>query len=275
MVKIHKHARLTIGVVSTVALLAPVAPGQATAAPSRASAPALASGVNWDAIAQCESGGNWRINTGNGYHGGLQFSRGTWKAHGGTKYASTANRASRAEQIRIAERVLRGQGLGAWPVCGRKAGSGKHYRGRNTEGSPSAKRSSRTSTSRAKRPAARSEVKSTARPNTRLGRSEARSASRSAASLGRAAALAAAARAARSEVPTAVRVVDQAALTATTARRAVRRPYTVVYVVRSGDTLATIATRKGVPGGWHALHRINRGTVTNPNRIYPGQRLTL
>jgi LysM repeat protein len=80
-----------------------------------------ASATNWDAIAQCESSGNWNTNTGNGYYGGLQFSQSTWKAYGGT--GSAAN-ASRDEQIAVAERVLQGQGIGAWPVCGKKAGSG-------------------------------------------------------------------------------------------------------------------------------------------------------
>ena len=72
---------------------------------------------NWDAIAQCESGGNWGINTGNGYLGGLQFTSSTWHANGGS--GSPAG-ASREEQIRVAENVLRTQGIGAWPVCGRR-----------------------------------------------------------------------------------------------------------------------------------------------------------
>ena len=75
------------------------------------------SGVNWDAVAQCESGGNWSIATGNGYYGGLQFSMSTWRANGGS---GSPHQASRAEQIRVAENVLRTQGIGAWPVCGRR-----------------------------------------------------------------------------------------------------------------------------------------------------------
>jgi hypothetical protein len=75
----------------------------------------------WDIIAQCESGGNWNINTGNGYYGGLQFSLGTWQAYGGGTFAATADRATRAEQIAIAEKVLRAQGWRAWPNCSRKA----------------------------------------------------------------------------------------------------------------------------------------------------------
>jgi len=78
-----------------------------------------ASATNWDAIAQCESSGNWNTNTGNGYYGGLQFSQSTWKAYGGTGSASSA---SREQQIAVAERVLQGQGIGAWPVCGKKGG---------------------------------------------------------------------------------------------------------------------------------------------------------
>ncbi len=73
--------------------------------------------VNWDAIAQCESGGNWEISTGNGFSGGLQFTSSTWHANGGS--GSPAN-ASREEQIRVAENVLHAQGIGAWPVCGRR-----------------------------------------------------------------------------------------------------------------------------------------------------------
>jgi hypothetical protein len=75
-------------------------------------------GVNWDAIAACESGGNWGTSTGNGFSGGLQFSQGTWNAYGGGQYAGTAAGASRSQQIAVAQRVLAGQGIGAWPVCG-------------------------------------------------------------------------------------------------------------------------------------------------------------
>ncbi len=77
----------------------------------------------WDAVAGCEAGGNWGINTGNGYHGGLQFSQGTWAAHGGGEFAASANQATREQQIAVAERVLATQGRGAWPVCGRGLGA--------------------------------------------------------------------------------------------------------------------------------------------------------
>ncbi|KUI19398.1 transglycosylase [Mycobacterium sp. GA-1285] len=78
-------------------------------------ATANADSVNWDAIAECESGGNWATNTGNGHYGGLQFKQATWAANGGVGSPATA---SRAEQIRVAENVLRTQGLKAWPKCG-------------------------------------------------------------------------------------------------------------------------------------------------------------
>ncbi|MGI5126190.1 transglycosylase family protein [Pseudonocardia sp. CA-107938] len=77
----------------------------------------------WDRLAQCESGGKWNINTGNGFSGGLQFTPSTWRAYGGSGSAHTA---SREEQIAVAERVLAGQGWGAWPSCSKKIGaSGK------------------------------------------------------------------------------------------------------------------------------------------------------
>jgi nucleoid-associated protein YgaU len=75
----------------------------------------------WDKVAQCESGGNWGISTGNGFQGGLQFTQSTWRSFGGGQFASSANRASREQQIAVAEKVLAGQGWNAWPVCSRKA----------------------------------------------------------------------------------------------------------------------------------------------------------
>lgn len=82
-----------------------------------AAAPAVASGSVWDALAQCESGGDWSINTGNGFQGGLQFTPSTWAGHGGTAYAPSAHLATREQQIAIAERVQASQGWGAWPAC--------------------------------------------------------------------------------------------------------------------------------------------------------------
>ena len=124
--------------------------GVAAITPMLAVSPAHADSVNWDAIAACESGGNWSINTGNGYYGGLQFSSSTWLAYGGGAYAPTANKASRSAQIAVAEKVLQGQGIGAWPTCGKRGGSTTSYTPRNTTPAPTtserATRSERRST---------------------------------------------------------------------------------------------------------------------------------
>ncbi|HEY2763061.1 MAG TPA: transglycosylase family protein [Pseudonocardiaceae bacterium] len=95
----------------------------AIAIPMAVAAPAQAGSVSdWDRVAKCESGGNWAINTGNGYSGGLQFTHSTWRAYGGSAYAPIASQATRGEQIAVAEKVLAGQGWRAWPVCSKKAG---------------------------------------------------------------------------------------------------------------------------------------------------------
>jgi len=218
--RVRKHARLALGltaagVAGTAALLGPASPAQA-------------SSVNWDAIAQCESGGNWSINTGNGFYGGLQFTRGTWRAYGGAKYASTADKASRSEQIRIAEKVLNGQGIGAWPVCGKKAGSSKHYKGSNSGGSKSSAKSSKSFSGSSK-------SKSTAHKATKKSSTSSHRVTR-----------------------------------ATTVK-----PTGKTYVVRSGDTLSAIATKNHVDGGWRSLYQLNRAGISNPNLIFPGQRIAL
>ncbi|WP_190813370.1 LysM peptidoglycan-binding domain-containing protein [Saccharopolyspora pogona] len=112
------HKTITARNVARVALASAV-----VAAPFALALPANAAAQStWDAVAKCESGGNWSINTGNGYYGGLQFSQSTWAAYGGNSYASSASQASRAQQIAVAERLLQAQGPGAWPVCSKKAG---------------------------------------------------------------------------------------------------------------------------------------------------------
>lgn len=85
-------------------------------------APSVNSGSVWDRLAECESGGNWSINTGNGYYGGLQFSQSTWEGVGGLQYASRADLASREQQIAAAEVLLQSSGWGAWPSCSAQLG---------------------------------------------------------------------------------------------------------------------------------------------------------
>ena len=99
--------------------------GIATAAPDS----------DWDRLAQCESGGNWHINTGNGYYGGLQFAAGTWNGYGGGEFATTADQASREEQIYVAEKVLAQQGWGAWPACSASLGLSSGQTDRPSPGS--------------------------------------------------------------------------------------------------------------------------------------------
>jgi len=111
------------------------------------SAPARAAGSVWDAVAACESGGNWAISTGNGYSGGLQFSSSTWNAFGGTKYAPRAAQASKSAQIATAQRVLAVQGPGAWPTCSKRAGLTR-ANGGGASAAPAATRAGKTTVSR-------------------------------------------------------------------------------------------------------------------------------
>lgn len=108
-------SRYTLARITVLATIATFA----TALPAPAQAEAS---IVWDTVASCESGGNWAINTGNGFFGGLQFTNKTWVGFGGRAYAPRADLASRTEQIFIAGRVVAHQGPGAWPVCGAKSG---------------------------------------------------------------------------------------------------------------------------------------------------------
>jgi nucleoid-associated protein YgaU len=118
----------TTAVLAGAALLAPLG---VLAATGNAAA---ADGGVWDRIARCESGGNWHINTGNGYYGGLQFSASTWRAYGGTAYAPTADQATKDQQISVATKVQRAQGWGAWPTCSARAGASGDAPGASASG---------------------------------------------------------------------------------------------------------------------------------------------
>lgn len=117
-----KFAASTVAVGAAAAIMAP----NAAAAPDS----------DWDRLAQCESGGNWAIDTGNGYHGGLQFSAQTWQAFGGGEFAPTANLATREQQIAVAERTLAQQGWGAWPACSASLGLNSAPTPRNVSAAP-------------------------------------------------------------------------------------------------------------------------------------------
>ncbi|MFD5467895.1 transglycosylase family protein [Kitasatospora sp. NPDC127059] len=206
----------------------------------------------WDSVAQCESGGNWSINTGNGFSGGLQFTPSTWKAYGGTAYAAQANQASRAQQISVAEKVLASQGPGAWPVCSVKAGLSKGGAPAAVDTSSDAKPQSAP-----KQKAQPQAAKPAAKPVQQYAPKHAapKQAERPA------------------EQPVQQYTPKHAA------PRAAQAPSAQTghdYTVRSGDTLSTIADAQGVSGGWQALYDGNRGTVGgDPNLILPGQVLHL
>lgn len=117
-----KLAATTVALGTAATILAP----NASAAPDS----------DWDRLAQCEAGGNWQINTGNGYHGGLQFSPSTWRAYGGGQFAPFAFQATREQQIAIAEKVLAGQGWGAWPSCSARLGLGSAPTLRDVQAAP-------------------------------------------------------------------------------------------------------------------------------------------
>lgn len=140
--------RVSIVGVSTAALAA----GAIAMAPS-----AVAN--DWDELAQCESSGDWSINTGNGYYGGLQFKQSTWEAYGGTQYAPRADMATREQQIAVAERTLAAQGPGAWPGCTAKTG---WYTG----GSGNANAEARVDVDSAPPPSAQQETTITLEPKT-------------------------------------------------------------------------------------------------------------
>ncbi|UNO41604.1 transglycosylase family protein [Streptomyces sp. MST-110588] len=157
-----KHRRPSKAV--RVATLAGVA-GAAVAVPLMGATSASAASVStWDAVAQCESGGNWSINTGNGYYGGLQFSNSSWAAAGGTKYAPRADLASKGQQIAVAEKLLAMQGPGAWSCAG--AGnltSGGPKAQVNTSGGSGHHNSTRSYTERHQQGPSKSEARKQAR----------------------------------------------------------------------------------------------------------------
>lgn len=227
----HRRPSKTVRVLA----LAGVA-GAAVAGPVMASGSAsAATGSEWDAVAQCESGGNWSINTGNGYYGGLQFSASTWAAYGGTQYAATADKASKAQQITVAEKVLSAQGKGAWPVCGTGL-SGAQYSGSAAPASPAPSTDTKT------------EDKAAAGTSDRAADDQA--ASRS------------------TERP-------DAGKTVTTPTGGKVKKGDGEYKVVKGDTLSTIAAKHKVEGGWKKLFDLNKDIVEKADFIFPGQMLHL
>jgi LysM repeat protein len=211
-----------------------------------------ASVSTWDAVAQCESTGNWSINSGNGFYGGLQFTSSTWAAFGGTAYAPQANLATKAQQIAIAEKVLASQGPGAWPVCSVKAGL-------TAGGAPAAVDTSAATPAPAAAPKAAT-PKPAAKP--------AASSSDSAAATTNTAKPAQAPKASDSAKSW---KSDNASKSW---KPAAKKSTGGNYTVKAGDTLSSIAAAQGVD--WHTLYSNNAQVIGgNANLIYPGQTLSV
>ncbi|MET8560092.1 transglycosylase family protein [Streptomyces flaveolus] len=199
--------------------------------------------ATWNKVAACESSGNWSVNTGNGYFGGLQFTQSTWEAYGGSRFAPRADLATRAEQIAVAEKVLDGQGPGAWPVCSVRAGL--------TRGGAAPDVHTETSSTR---PATTSSTKS---GPTKSGPTQSGPAHSGATHSGSAKSGSA---------------KDVRPQTTPQSRAGRAEMYTVVH----GDTLSGIAGEHHVTGGWRTLYAGNRATIgADPDLIMPGQRLSL
>lgn len=210
--------------------------------------PANAAPVStWDALAECESGGNWGTSTGNGFSGGLQFTPSTWAAFGGSGDPSSA---SKSEQIRVAENVQAGQGWGAWPACSAKlglSGGGGGYTPEQPVAAAAAVAPQSTEVQQAA-PAAVAEapVAASAAP-----------------------AASVEAPAAETAAPAAVEYSAPAAPVAPAASTGAS------YTVQAGDTLGSIAAKLGVNGGWEALYASNADAVADANLIFPGQVLNI
>jgi len=220
-----------VGVVAGAAALALAGP--ASAAPDS----------TWESVAQCESSGNWSINTGNGYYGGLQFSQSTWNAFGGQEYASRADLASREEQIAIAEKTLAGQGWGAWACA--HAGGGEGPSQRSVSSSNDSEEASAEDSSPSAAPSSdTARERSDAGERTSNGRAD------------------------RSRHQDADNAASQPAVAPASAADG-------TYTVVSGDTLSKIAAANGVAGGWQALFQANSDVVSDADLIFPGQVLRL
>ncbi|MFJ2742769.1 transglycosylase family protein [Streptomyces sp. NPDC087440] len=199
----------------------------------------------WDKVAACESTNNWKINTGNGYYGGLQFRQATWNAYGGQAYAPRADLATKGEQIAVAERLLKGQGPTAWPVCSVKAGlvrggpapdiSVSSPEKGKTQDKPDQKDKAKDSTpaqgtgqKKTEPPAPKPPARQTPPPKT---------------------------------APEPTRPVPGGSTAG-------------AYTVARGDTLSEIAESEKVTGGWQKLYEANRQVIgSDPDVIRPGQRL--
>ncbi len=220
-----KHRMAGVGIAGAATVVAGIG----------AASSASAAGSVWDRVAACESGGNWSINTGNSFYGGLQFTRSTWLAYGGGQYASRADLATKAQQIAVAQRTLKGQGPGAWPVCSVRAGLTRANGGASGTASAPATTTKKSTT-----------TKKVTTKKTYVAPKKAYVAPKTS-------------------------VTKKRNVTVPRTSTATGR----TIVIKSGDTLSKLAARYDVAGGWKALFAANRGTIANANLIYIGQAIRL
>lgn len=213
-------------------------------------------GATWDALAQCESGGNWSINTGNGFYGGLQFTQQSWNGVGMSGSPATA---TRAQQIEAGERLLAIQGWGAWPACSAKlglygkTGAAPTYTEPTTVAAQSQTQQTYTAPAAQAAPAAPA---AQAAP---------------AAVEAPAAPVAPAAPAVEAPAAPAAAPAVEAPAAPVAAPKAAAGTYTVV----PGDSLSLIAAKLGVAGGYQAIAAANTDIIYNVDLIFPGQVLTI
>lgn len=222
-------------------------------------------GATWDALAQCESGGNWSINTGNGFYGGLQFTQQSWNGVGMSGSPATA---SRAQQIEAGERLLAIQGWGAWPACSAKLGLYGKTGAAPTYTEPTTTVAAQSQTQQTyTAPAAQAAPAAPA--------AQAAPAAAPAAPAAQAAPAAPAAQAAPAAVEAPAAVPAAPAVEAPAAPAAAPKAAAGTYTVVPGDSLSLIAAKLGVAGGYQAIAAANTDIIYNVDLIFPGQVLTI
>ncbi|MCC9177006.1 transglycosylase family protein [Arthrobacter sp. zg-Y750] len=246
-------------------LAAAVITGAGAAGMAGLAAPANASTMDWDTLAQCESGGNWATNTGNGFSGGLQFTPSTWAAFGGT--GDPAN-ASREQQIAVAERVLAEQGPGAWPACTAKLG---------LTGATANPQAATPAPAQTQAPVAEAPAQTYVEPQAAAPVAEAPAQTyvepQAAAPVEAPVETYVQPQAEQLPAPTTAENIQvEAAAPIQTEAPALSGD---TYVIQSGDTLSAIAEKLGIEGGWQALYNANADTIIHPDLIFTGHTLQL
>jgi hypothetical protein len=263
-----------------------------------------ADGTTWDRVAECESGGEWSADSGNGYYGGLQLTQENWEKYGGLAYASSADQASRSQQIAIGEKVLDGQGLTAWPTCGPLSGLSKSSGGllvdtgvasdsatpsasstpsaSDTSSTPSTKSSSSASSGSASSGSSSAATEDTTKADTSSGSSGASaeaSVTPGSDNSGKSGQNGDSSSTSGSHPGGSAAdgtTDDTSGARASRGSDASRLVADGSYVVRLGDSLSTIADALDLKGGWSELYTVNERTVgADPDLILPGQSLAV